>query len=156
MEHWFAQMAKRRTTPQRLPDAVREAVERTLQTTLGGAQQTRGRAQEALDDVVHGAEVGAKNVRARVREAIETTRPATSDDIRELREEIAALAKRVEQLEGTGDGGRGRRASGAAAKKKPAARSAASRSSAKKPAAPKRTSARSAPGRKGSSRAPKS
>src|SRR3954468_1248281 len=89
MEDWFAQMAKRRTTPQRLPDAVREAVERTLQTTLGGAQQTRGRAQEALDDVVHGAEVGAKNVRARVREAIETTRPATSDDIRELREEIA-------------------------------------------------------------------
>jgi polyhydroxyalkanoate synthesis regulator phasin len=131
---------------------MREAVERTIQTTLGGAQQTRGRAQEALDDVVHGAEAGAKNVRARVREAIETTRPATSDDIRELREEIAALAARVEQLEprpaARSPRGKG---SGAAAKKKPA-----SRSSAKKPAAPKRTSTRSAPGRKGTSRAPKS
>jgi polyhydroxyalkanoate synthesis regulator phasin len=136
MEDWVAQMAKRRTTPQRLPDAVREAVERTLQTTLGGAQQTRGRAQEALDDVVHGAEVGAKNVRARVREAIETTRPATSDDIRELREEIAALAKRVEKLEGPRTADRRPRGKGAgaaakkkpaAAKKKPASRSSASR-----------------------------
>jgi hypothetical protein len=44
-------MARRRSTPQRLPDAVRDAVERTIQTTLGGAQQTRGRAQDALDDV---------------------------------------------------------------------------------------------------------
>jgi Fe-S oxidoreductase len=39
---------------------------------------------------VQGAEAGAKSVRARVREAIETTRPATSDDIRALRDEIAA------------------------------------------------------------------
>jgi polyhydroxyalkanoate synthesis regulator phasin len=101
-------MAKRRTTPQQLPDAVRDAVERTLQATLGGAQQTRGRAQEALDDVVSNAEAGAKNVRARVREAVDRTRPATSDDIKALRKEINALSRRLDKLEG---------------KKKPAAKS---------------------------------
>ena len=88
-------MAKRRTTPQQLPDAVREAVERTVQATLGGAQQTRG----ALDEVVSGAEASAKNVRARVREAVEKTRPATSDDIKELRTEIRALSRRLDKLE---------------------------------------------------------
>ena len=92
-------MAKRRSTPQQLPDAVRDAVERTIQATVGGAQQTRGRAQEALDDVVSGAEASAKNVRARVREAVEKTRPATSDDIRELHKEINALSRRLDKLE---------------------------------------------------------
>jgi hypothetical protein len=88
-------MAKRRSTPQQLPDAVRDAVERTVQATLGGAQQTRG----AFDEVVSGAEAGAKNVRARVREAVEKTRPATSDDIRELRGEIRELSRRLDRLE---------------------------------------------------------
>jgi polyhydroxyalkanoate synthesis regulator phasin len=88
-------MAKRRTTPQQLPDAVRDAVERTVQATLGGAQQTRG----ALDEVVSGAEASAKNVRARVREAVEKSRPATSDDIKELRTEIRALSRRLDKLE---------------------------------------------------------
>jgi polyhydroxyalkanoate synthesis regulator phasin len=159
MEHSVAQMARRRTTPQRLPDAVREAVERTIQTTLGGAQQTRGRAQDAIDEVVQGAEAGAKTVGKRVREAIETTRPATSDDIRELREEIRALAARVEALERSQGGGAGAPAgkktasSSKAAGRGPRAagqKKAASRSKAK-PA-----STRSAPGRKGSSRSPKS
>jgi polyhydroxyalkanoate synthesis regulator phasin len=95
-------MARRRTTPQRLPDAVREAVERTIQTTLGGAQQTRGRAQDALDEVVHGAEAGAKTVRKRVRAAADAARPATYDDIKELRAEVRRLAKRVEALEKKG------------------------------------------------------
>jgi phage shock protein A len=95
-----AQMARRKNTPQRLPDAVRDAVERTVQATLGGAEQTRGRAQEALDDVVSGAEQSAKTVRARVRKTVEATRPATGEDIRALRREIRALAKRVDELEG--------------------------------------------------------
>ena len=88
-------MAKRRSTPQQLPEAVRDAVERTVQATLEGAQQTRG----AFDEVVSGAEAGAKNVRARVREAVEKSRPATSDDIRELRDEIRALSRRLDRLE---------------------------------------------------------
>jgi hypothetical protein len=93
-------MARRKNTPQRLPDAVRDAVERTVQAGLGGAEQTRGRAQEALDEVVSGAEQSAKTVRARVRKTVEATRPATGDDIRALRREIRALAKRVDELEG--------------------------------------------------------
>lgn len=154
-------MARRRTPPQRLPDAVRDAVERTIQTTLGGAQQTRGRAQEALDDVVHGAEAGAKTVRARVREAIETTRPATSDDIRELREEIGALAARLDALEGAQGAGRsaparggatGRKTTGTTAKRASAARSTAAKRSS---AAGKSSTSRSTPARKGSSRSPK-
>src|SRR3712207_7699029 len=51
---------------------------------------------------VHGAEASAKTVRKRVRKAVETTRPATSDDLRDLRAEIRALAKRIEKLEGSG------------------------------------------------------
>jgi hypothetical protein len=117
------QMARRKTTPQRLPDAVRDAVERTIQATLGGAEQTRGRAQEALDDVVSGAEAIPKNVRARVREVIETTRPATSDDIKELRAEIRALSRRLDAME-----------------KKPAAKP---RTAAKSRTAAKRSSGRS-------------
>src|SRR3954469_10275511 len=88
-------MANGRATPQQLPDAVRDAVERTIQATLGSAQQTRG----ALDDVVSGAEASAKNVRARVREAVEKGRPATSDDIKDLRAEIRALSRRLDKLE---------------------------------------------------------
>ena len=89
-----------------------------MQATLGGAEQTRGRAQEALDEVVSGAEQGAKTVRARVRKTVEATRPATADDIRALRREIRALAKRVEALEGKGGTATSSRRS-AAAKPKP-------------------------------------
>jgi hypothetical protein len=115
-------MARRRTTPQRLPDAVRDAVERTIQTTLGGAQQTRGRAQEALDEVVHGAEAGAKTVRQRVRAAADAARPATVDDLKEMRAEIKRLSKRVEQLEaGSRPAARSPRKKTSAASKKPPA-----------------------------------
>ncbi|MEA2458314.1 MAG: hypothetical protein QOC95_1286, partial [Thermoleophilaceae bacterium] len=48
-------MAKGKPTPQRIPDAVRDAVERTIQATVGGAIETRGRAQEAVDEIVRGA-----------------------------------------------------------------------------------------------------
>ena len=74
-------MAKRKTTPQRLPDAVREAVERTIQATVGQA------------------EAGAESVAARVREAFETGRPATMDDVGKLRREVQALSKRLDAIE---------------------------------------------------------
>jgi UDP-glucose 4-epimerase len=75
------------------------AVERTIQTTLGSAQQTRGRAQEAVDDLVSGAEAGAKSVRRRVRGAIESGRPATLEDVRELEKELRAVSRRLDALE---------------------------------------------------------
>ena len=86
-------MAKRRPTPQL--DAVRDAVERTIQATLGSAAETRERAQ----DLVRGAEASAEAVRDRVRGAIEVGRPATYEDLRELREEVEALARRLDALE---------------------------------------------------------
>jgi hypothetical protein len=99
-------MASGKSPTQRLPDAVREAVERTVEatresvkTTRESAQDTRGRAQEALDDLVRGAEAGAETVRDRVRGAIADVRPATSDDIRDLKAELRAIGRRLDAIE---------------------------------------------------------
>lgn len=92
-------MADRKSTPARLPDAVREAVERTLDATRESAQTTRSRAQEAVDELVKSAEAGAGAVRERVRGAIDERRPATSDDLRELRKELRAIGRRLDAIE---------------------------------------------------------
>jgi polyhydroxyalkanoate synthesis regulator phasin len=92
-------MAKGKPTPQRIPDAVRDAVERTILATVGSAQQTRGRAQDAVDEIVERAEAGAESVRARVKGAIDTTRPATYEDVRELQAELRALGRRLAAIE---------------------------------------------------------
>ncbi|HKP90606.1 MAG TPA: hypothetical protein VJT75_11625 [Thermoleophilaceae bacterium] len=92
-------MANRKPAPQRLPEAVREAVDRTLQVTREGAETTRTRAQDAVDDLVKGAEAGAEAVRERVRGAIEERRPATSDDLRDLRAELRAIGRRLDAIE---------------------------------------------------------
>jgi hypothetical protein len=92
-------MANRKPTPQRLPEAVREAVDRTLQVTREGAETTRTRAQDAVDELVRGAEAGAEAVRDRVKGAIEERRPATSDDLRDLRKELRAIGRRLDAIE---------------------------------------------------------
>jgi len=92
-------MADRKSTPAGLPDAVREAVERTLDATREAAQTTRSRAQEAVDELVKSAEAGAGAVRERVRGAIDERRPATSDDLRELRKELRAIGRRLDAIE---------------------------------------------------------
>lgn len=106
-------MAKRRATPKDLPDTVREAVERTVQATVGSAQLTRGRAQEAVDEVVRGAETGAGAVRERVRDAeksagsvrervlgaLDERRPATQDDVRDLQKALGKIADRLDAIE---------------------------------------------------------
>ena len=118
-------MPDRKTSGARLPEAVREAVDRTLQATREQAETTRTRAQDVVDDVVRGAEAGAEAVRDRVRGAIEERRPATSDDIRELRKELRAIGRRLDAIEerlparrsGKGAGGREPRASTGRAKR---------------------------------------
>lgn len=117
-------MADRKPTPQRLPDAVRDAVDRTLQATREGAETTRTRAQVAVDELVRGAEAGAEAVRDRVKGAIDERRPATSDDVRDLRKELRAIARRLDAIEerlparkGAGGGGARRSAGGGAAKR---------------------------------------
>jgi hypothetical protein len=90
-----AHMAKGRSTPQGIPDAVRDAVERTIQATVGSAQQTRGRAQGAVDDLVERAEASAEQVRQRVR----GTRPVTHDELDEIHRDMRALGRRLDAIE---------------------------------------------------------
>jgi polyhydroxyalkanoate synthesis regulator phasin len=82
-----------------VPEAVRRAVEKTVQSTLGTAGASRERAQELADDVLRRASVAD-----RLRDAIQELRMIgnAGEDIKELRAEVAALRKRVERLEGTG------------------------------------------------------
>ena len=91
-------MAKRPSTP----GDLREAVERTVQATLGSAERQRERTQGALDDLAgtvdqlrRGAEAGF----ARGRRVIEDRRPATSEDIRELKAEIRRIGRRLDAIE---------------------------------------------------------
>jgi hypothetical protein len=91
-------MAKRPSTPAEL----REAVERTVQATLGSADRQRERTQGALDDLAgtvdhlrRGAEAGF----ARGRRALEERRPATYEDIRDLRAELRRIGRRLDAIE---------------------------------------------------------
>jgi hypothetical protein len=103
-------MARRRPQTPQIPDAVREAVERTVQATVGGAKEAqentnrrasgvRTRAASALDDIAKSAEAGAEVVQKRVREALEDARPATHDDVKAILKELRALNRRVAALE---------------------------------------------------------
>ena len=119
-------MAKRPTTPKELPDSLREAVERTVEATLGSAERSRYAAQGALDDVVQSvddlrkeAEQRLARSRRSMTEAIEGRRPASYDDIRELRAELRAITRRLDAIE----------------ERLPAKRSSTKRSSAKRSSA---------------------
>lgn len=125
-------MAKRPSTP----GDLRDAVERTVQATLGSAERQRERTQGALDDLAgtvdqlrRGAEAGI----ARGRRAIEERRPATSEDIRELKAELRRIGRRLDQIEerlpAKRSGGAKRPASGGGAKRSASGGGAKRRSS---------------------------
>jgi hypothetical protein len=87
-------------------DNLREAVERTVDATIGSAERGRSAAQGALDDLVDSVEdlrKGAEERLARGRrsmtEAIEGRRPATHDDIKDLRAELRAIGRRLDAIE---------------------------------------------------------
>src|SRR5215211_5760220 len=87
-------------------DNLRDAVERTVEATIGSAERSRSVAQGALDDLVDSVEdlrKGAEERLARGRrsmtEAIEGRRPATYDDIKELRAELRAIGRRLDRIE---------------------------------------------------------
>jgi chromosome segregation ATPase len=91
-------MAKRPSTPADL----RDAVERTVQATLGSAERQRERTQGALDDLagtVDQLRKGAEAGLARGRRALEDRRPATSEDIRELKAELRRIRRRLDEIE---------------------------------------------------------
>ena len=138
-------VAKRRSSgPQNVPDAVREAVERTVQATVGSAQITRDRAQEAVDEIVRGAEAGAEVVRERVRGAgaaprrvagaLDERRPATHEDLQKLKADLRAIVRRLDAIEdrlpSKGSGAKAKRGSSARAGAKPS-RGTKAKSSAK-------------------------
>jgi chromosome segregation ATPase len=91
-------MAKRPSTPTEL----RDAVERTVQATLGSAERQRDRTQGAIDDLagtVDNLRRGAGAGLARGRRAIEDRRPATHEDIRELKAELRKIGRRLDAIE---------------------------------------------------------
>jgi hypothetical protein len=99
-------MAKRPGKPSELPEALRDAVERTVDATLGSAGRGREAAQGALDDLAgtvdelrRGAEDRLSRSRRSVAEAIEGRRLATHDDIGELRAELRAIGRRLDAIE---------------------------------------------------------
>jgi polyhydroxyalkanoate synthesis regulator phasin len=86
-----------------LPDALRAAVERTLAATADAGADTRGRAQEVLDEVARrgrGAREASAAVTSRLVEAIQEMRLATGDEVKALGEQIEALDRRIAALEG--------------------------------------------------------
>jgi polyhydroxyalkanoate synthesis regulator phasin len=106
-------------------DNLREAVERTVEATMGSAERSRSAAQGALDDLVdsvdelrRGAEKRLSRSRKSMTDALEGRRPATSDDIKELRAELRAIGRRLDRIEERlpkrrSTGGASKRASGA-------------------------------------------
>jgi polyhydroxyalkanoate synthesis regulator phasin len=92
--------------PDRVGDALRTAVERTLAVTADSATETRQRAQGLLDDVVRRGQVARDEVTrrgesatARLAEAIGELRAADGEDLGELRERIAGVERRLAALE---------------------------------------------------------
>jgi chromosome segregation ATPase len=128
-------MAKRPGTPRELPDALRDAVERTVEATLGSAERSRSAASSALDelsetvdDLRRGAEQRLARGRRSVTGAIEGRRPATHEDIRELRAELRAIGRRLDAIEERLPAKRRSASSGGASSRAKATRSGASKS----------------------------
>ncbi len=110
-------------------DNLREAVERTVEATVGSADRGRSAAQGALDDLVdsveelrRGAEDRLARGRRSVTDAIEGRRPATADDLKELRAELRAIGRRLDQIEERlpkkRSGGSSKKRSGGSSKKR--------------------------------------
>ena len=115
-------MAKRRPITKEMSEAVREAVDRTVQATIGSAQLTRGRAQDAVDELVRTAGSSAGAVRERVVGVYEDRRPVANEDLDEIRAELRKISTRLGAIErrlddrggkkpASGGGGAKRRAS---------------------------------------------
>src|SRR3954451_21505334 len=70
-------------------DAIRAAIERGLQVSAEGAQATRERTRELVDEIAAAA--------GRVRQSFEDMR--VLDELKRLRSDVEALARRVPPLE---------------------------------------------------------
>lgn len=91
-------------------DAVRNAAVQAFQSTAGQAGLTRERAQELADELAQAA--------GKLIGAFDELRPATADEVRAMREQLAALERRVAALEAAAAGKPASKAK-AKAKRKP-------------------------------------
>jgi len=85
-----------------IPDALRDAVERTVQATLGTRELAQGAASElsaSVDELVKGAEKGLTRSGRTVRAAVEERLPATQDDVKAIRAELRRIGKRLDAIE---------------------------------------------------------
>ena len=88
--------------PRDLPDALREAVERTVQATVETRERAQGAASElshSVDDLVKGAEKGLTRRRRSVSAAVGERLPATQDDVSALRAELRRIGRRLDLIE---------------------------------------------------------
>jgi predicted nucleic acid-binding Zn-ribbon protein len=87
MEDCRRAMATRKTPQEQVQATLRDAVERTVSV----GNQTRSRAQDAVDDIGKAA--------GKFRQQLEGRAPATHDDLADIRAELRNLAKRIDKLE---------------------------------------------------------
>ncbi len=123
--------------PRDLPDALREAVERTVQATVGTRERAQGAASElsaSVDELVKGAEKGLTRSRRSVRAAVGERLPATHDDVKAIRADLRRIGQRLDAIEERLPPKPRERAAGTAARAK---RSAGASASAKSPAGEK-------------------
>ena len=76
--------------------------DRSVHEALRAASETRGRAQELLDDVARRgqeAREASASVTTRVVEAIQEMRLASGEEVRALEQQLAAIERRVSDLE---------------------------------------------------------
>lgn len=99
-----------------------------MESTLGSAGRSRDAAQGALDDLAEtvddlrrGAEDRLARSRKAVAEVIDTRRPATYEDVRDLKADLRAIARRLDAIEERLPAARKAPAKRTAAKRKPAA-----------------------------------
>ena len=118
--------------PRDLPDALREAVERTVQATVDTRERAQGAASElshSVDDLVKGAEKGLTRRRRSVSAAVGERLPATQDDVRALRAELRRIGRRLDVIEERLPAKPRQSAAGGAARgKRPAASAAVAKS----------------------------
>ena len=111
--------------PRDIPDALREAVERTVQATVDTRERAQGAASDlsaSVDDLVKGAEEGLTRRRRSVRAAVGERLPATQDDVKAMRAELRRIAQRLDAIEERLPEKPRKGPARAAAKAKPAAR----------------------------------
>jgi polyhydroxyalkanoate synthesis regulator phasin len=96
-----------------ISENLREAIERTFAATAESAAETRGRAQDLLDEVsrrgqgareavTQRGQEARETVVSRVVEAVEGMRLAGHEEVKELEHRVAELSARVAALEAAG------------------------------------------------------